>query len=100
MRHAARIDSNQPAIVERLKAIGCQVWHLKKPLDLLVCSPAPERRTLVIEVKNPDGFDTITTEQAEFMSIWPGEIHIVRSPDEAVYAILGPQHCDKPLEVA
>lgn len=88
MRRAARIDNNQPAIIERLQQCGVKVYVLKKPVDLL-CVRVVDKRLFLLEVKNPDGFDTITKEQAEFMQAWPGDVHIVRTPDEAIRAVLG-----------
>lgn len=91
------MDDNQTDIVERLRSCGIFVEIIGKPVDLL----AYHRGVLhLIECKNPDGRDRTTKEQAEFYVRYPGHVHIVRSPDEAVYAILGPQHCDKPREVA
>lgn len=44
MRTAARVDENQPAIVQALERIGARVLHLhtlgKGAPDLLVVSPA------------------------------------------------------------
>ena len=86
MRRAAKVDDNQAAIVEALRSVGVQVEVIGKPLDLLlVC----RGETLLLEVKNPDGLDRITKEQAEFMARWPGRIELARSPGEAVRLVLG-----------
>lgn len=44
-----------------------------------------------MEIKNPDGKNTLTKDQIEFIARWPGKIHIVRSPEEAVAAVIGPE---------
>lgn len=85
------MDENQGAIVDRLRQIGVQVEIIGKPLDLLVCpSCGPLKgHAWVMEVKNRDGRDQITKDQAEFIARWPGRIDIVYSADEAVAAVLG-----------
>lgn len=86
MRRAAKVDGNQQAIVDRLRQCCVSVEVIGKPVDLLVCSRG---ETMLIEVKNPDGKDTVTKEQAEFLARWPGKVFIVRTPDEAVRMVLG-----------
>jgi hypothetical protein len=89
VRRAAKIDDNQPAIVEALKRVGVAVEYIKKPVDLLVCHRG---ETALVEVKNPDGGDRLTKDQIEFIARWPGKIHVVRSVEEALEAVLGKEH--------
>ena len=86
-----RSDANQEAIVERLRRIGVQVAIVGKPLDLVVCPTSGPLKNVswFMEVKNRDGKDKITKDQAKFMAEWPGHIDIVYTPDEAVAAVLG-----------
>lgn len=91
MRRAAKTDSNQQAIIDALRSVAVQVEVIGKPLDLLCCVRG---ETLLVEVKNPDGLDRFTKEQVEFIARWPGRIETVRSPDEAVRAVLGAEHAD------
>lgn len=86
MRRAANIDKNQPAIVSALRQLGIAVEIIGKPVDLLCWHRG---RYYLLEVKNPDGFDRITKEQAEFMARWPGAVFIVRSVEEAIRAVVG-----------
>lgn len=86
MRRAANTDKNQTAIVEALRRLGVSVEIIRKPVDLLVWHRGEYS---LMEVKNPDGFDRFTKEQAEFLSRWPGTVHIVRSEEEAIRAVLG-----------
>lgn len=86
-RHAKKIDANQPAIVKALEACAVRVCVLSKPVDLLCCRQ--DKVLFLLEVKNPDGKDEITKDQADFLSTWPGDVHIVRTPDEALRAVLG-----------
>jgi hypothetical protein len=89
LRHAARTDDCQQAIVEALRAIGVKVYVSKLPLDLLcaVRNPDGSWRTLLLECKDEDG--RFSKQQSKFMAEWPGEIHVVRSPIEALKACLG-----------
>ena len=84
MRHAARTDDCQSEIVKALRAAGIAVYYLKLPLDLLCWHRG---RYVLLECKDEDG--RISKTQAEFMASWPGEYHIVRSPMEALKAVIG-----------
>jgi hypothetical protein len=86
MRRAAKIDDNQPAIVKALKDVGVSVEYIKKPVDLLICHLG---ETALMEVKNRDGKNQLSKDQVEFIARWPGKIHIVHTPEEAVRAVLG-----------
>ena len=82
MRHAARTDDVQPEIIKALRAIGCRVFYLKEPCDLLV----HHRNVLrLFECKDDDG--RLTKKQVQLIAEgWP--IEIVRSPQEAVNLVL------------
>ena len=86
MRRAAKVDATQDAIVEALRRIGVHVEIIGKPVDLL----ASHRNVWhVIEVKNKDGKNTLTTDQVKFIGRSQGPVHIVRTPEEAIAAVLG-----------
>ena len=42
---------------------------------------------MLIEVKEADG--RLTKAQQEFIETWPGRVHVVRGPLEAVAAVIG-----------
>jgi hypothetical protein len=86
VRRAAKIDDNQPSIVKALKDIGASTEYIKKPVDLLVCFRG---ETSLMEVKNRDGKNQLTREQVEFIARWPGKIHVVHTPEEAIRAVMG-----------
>lgn len=67
MRHAARVDANQAAIVEALRAAGCKVWVIGLPVDLLA---GKNGRTVLVEVKTAKG--KYTPLQKSFLSEWTG----------------------------
>lgn len=84
MRRAARTDSNQQAIMDRLRSIGCRVYHIKEPVDLLV---GYRQRTVCLEVKADGG--RLTKQQIQFIAEWNGgPVHIVRDPEEAVNIVI------------
>lgn len=92
MRNAARVDAGQSEVVKALRAIGCCVYVVGLPLDLLVSYRRPGEHatsTLLIEVKEVNG--RLTKTQEDFIGSWIGEVHVVRGPIEAVAAVLGPR---------
>ena len=86
MRRAARVDSNQVAVVAALRKIGASVLHLHRVgggcPDLLVCY---RKRTILLEVKMPD--EELNALQVEFHANWGSELYAVHSPLEAVRAL-------------
>lgn len=90
-RYALRTDDAQQQIVDALRKAGVAVYVIGLPLDLLCAVRDPEAfqgyRTVLLEVKDEDG--KLTKTQAEFLSEWPGETHVVRSPTEALNACFG-----------
>lgn len=90
MRQAAKRDNNEGEIVAALEAVGCVVHRLsqKGVPDLLVGYVHPISklpRTTLIEVKEPRG--KLTTDQEEWHALFIGEVHIVRTIDEALEAV-------------
>jgi hypothetical protein len=87
MRHAARADDNQPEIVKALREIGCVVWNIKWPVDLLV---RPPRGThwLPMEVKDGAKRWTLTEDQVQFTML-AGEcpVAVVTDVDSALRAV-------------
>jgi hypothetical protein len=67
MRHAARTDANQAAIVSALRLHGCSVYYVKEPCDLLV---GKRGQTVLVEVKTDKG--RYTPAQIAFMQTWNG----------------------------
>ena len=85
-RRAARIDDNQPDIIRALKAVGCSVEIIGKPMDLLICHRG---ETILLECKATDG--RYTKDQVEFLARWPGRVIVARSAEEAVALVVGPR---------
>lgn len=59
-------DANQPEIIQALIELGCRVYEVERPVDLLV-----EYREIwiAIEVKNKEGLNRITKEQKKFFEV-------------------------------
>ena len=87
MRLRARIDQNQPAIVEALRSVGCGVCSLA-PIgrgvpDLLVHSPI--KGYVLIEVKVPG--EKLNATEAAWHAAWRGPVCVVKSVEEALAAV-------------
>lgn len=86
MRRAAKIDGNQGAIVAAMRAVGASVESLapigKGCPDLLV---AFRRAMFLMEVK--DGKAEPNELQKRWHIAWCADVHVVRSPDEALQVI-------------
>lgn len=80
-QYGAKRDENEVEIVKALRAVGASVAHLssKGIPDLLVSF---RNKLFLMEVKMPG--KKLTPEQLKFHENWKGEIHIVKSVDEAI----------------
>jgi hypothetical protein len=67
VRHAARTDANQAAIVSALRSAGCKVWVIGLPVDLLI---GKQGKTVLVECKTAKG--RYTQLQQAFMADWTG----------------------------
>lgn len=81
-RYAARSDKNEKEIIRALEKVGAHVYRIKKPLDLLVCYRG---KTMLLEVKTDKG--RLTPVQTEFLKVWPGDVYIARSIEDAIKAV-------------
>ncbi len=82
MRHRGRAnkrDKNEPEIIKALEKIGCSVYQLDDPVDLLVGLAA---KCYLLEVKGKHG--KLTDKQKDFFRDWRGQVRIVRTPEEAI----------------
>ena len=90
MRTAARIDLNQPEIVAALRKIGATVQHLHTigagcP-DILV---GYRGQNILMEIKMPGKAYQLTPDEFLWHAAWQGSVWVVRSPAEAVAAVVG-----------
>lgn len=88
MRQAAKVDDNQPSIVEALRKCGVKVYHTHQiggGFPDLLCWH--RNRYVLLEVKmlgkKPN------KDQEDFIAACPGELHVVHTITEALEAVLG-----------
>jgi len=84
VRHAARVDANQQAIVAALRDAGAYVWIIGLPVDLLV---GYKNWTFLVEIKTTSK-KRLTGLQADFFQNWAGgTLCRVDSPQAALQMI-------------
>ncbi|MFO0521768.1 MAG: hypothetical protein ACK515_15320 [bacterium] len=98
MRRAARIDANQPAIVEALRKVGCRV----QPLHMVgqgcpdIVAWTPNRgRLMFMEIKDgtkPPSKRALTEDEQLWHDVWAdakraGVVVVVASVGEALEAV-------------
>jgi hypothetical protein len=84
MRHAARVDTNQQAIVAALRAAGAYVWIIGLPVDLVV---GHKNHTYLVEIKTTSK-KRLTKLQEDFFLKWSGgTLCRVDSPQAALEMI-------------
>ena len=74
-----RSDANQKEIVKALRAIGCTVYIIGRPVDLVV---GYRGRNFLLDVKAATGKKTEF--QREFFRDWRGQVRIARSVEDAI----------------
>lgn len=87
MRRAAKVDSNQPEIVEYLRSLGCSVWHThqlgKGFPDIAVGFGGV---TMLAELKDgskPISAQKLTPDEEKFRITWKGCVYLIRSEEDA-----------------
>ena len=94
MRRAARIDRNQPEIVEALRKLGASVQPLHTVHDgvpdLLI---GYQGRNFLLEVKDGERVPSaqkLTQCQVEWHDAWAGQAAVVTSTEEAIKLVFSP----------
>ena len=82
-KYGAAVDVNQTEIKEALEDAGCDVEHIRTPVDLAV---GVQGKTFLLEVKRPKG-GRKTPAQIKFFEKWRGHVAIVKTPEEALAAV-------------
>jgi len=85
-------DANQPEIIEALESIGCCVYEIERPVDLLV---EYKRIWVLLEVKNPNGKNRMEDDQLKFFKKSRAPAYLVRSGKEAIAAMRDAIHLSK-----
>jgi hypothetical protein len=88
---AARVDENQPRIVEVLRGAGATVLHLhtlgKGAPD--ICAGF-RGRNFLMEIKNgnkPPSKRKLTADESAFFDTWAGQVSVVNDENEALQLI-------------
>ena len=79
MRTAAKRDTVEREIIQALEAIGCTVYQIDEPADLLV---GYRKRNFLLEVKSHGG--KLTENQSFFSTRWRGQYMVVWNADQAI----------------
>lgn len=87
MRRAARIDANQTEIVTALRAAGCSVYVIGKPVDLLAGRDGKSFCLEVKDEKKPPSARKLTLDQVSFFHTWRGHKAVVKNAAEALAAV-------------
>lgn len=78
----AKRDANEGEVVRAFTDLGCLVFRLDRPVDLLVyCFKSLGERLHLVEVKTAKG-DLNDKQKAFKAAGWP--VHVIRSADEAI----------------
>jgi hypothetical protein len=88
VRYAARKDANKDDIVAALRQVGCYVYDLRQPVDLLASKAG---NAWMIEIKDGAKVPSarkLTPAQVQFMRDWTGpKVITVTCVDEALRAV-------------
>lgn len=91
MRRAAKIDDNQPEIVEAARRMGCSVQPLhsvgKGCPDLLVGISGINDLWEVKDGAKPPSARRLTPDQIEWHDAWRGHVQVVDSVEKAIARI-------------
>lgn len=84
-KYAKRADGNQRDVIAALEKIGCSVYIVGRPVDLLV---GFRHFNFLIECKTTETRygreDRGTDVQNDFIKSWKGQVRKVWTPEEAV----------------
>jgi len=90
-RRAAKVDANQREVVKALRHAGASVQHLHAVgegcPDILV---GFRSRNYLLEIKDgkkPPSARKLTPDQEKWHGAWLGDVHVVKSVTEALFAI-------------
>ena len=91
MRRAARIDENQPEVVETFEKMGASVLHTHQlgqgAPDIVI---GYKNKNVLIEIKDskkPPSKRRLTPDEEKFHKLWKGDIRVVESADDAANII-------------
>jgi len=87
-RRAAKIDVNQPEIVEQIRDLGYTVQHLhtlgKGCPDIMV---GAKGKNYLFEIKNPEYDGKLTADEQEWHEMWKGQVDIVETIEDVLEVV-------------
>ena len=87
-RRAAKIDVNQPALVEQIRDLGYTVQHLhtlgKGCPDIMV---GGKGMNYLFEIKNPEYDGKLTADEQEWHDMWKGQVDIVETIEDVLEVV-------------
>ena len=86
--YAQRKDGNQSDIVTALYAVGCSVWVMHQPCDLLIGRAGANYLLEIKDPAKPPSKRKLTPAQVVFNRDWRGQFTVVTTVEEA-YAAVG-----------
>ena len=87
MRQVARIDKNQPAIVQALRGMGAEVLHThtlgKGAPDIIVGHHGVNYLFEIKDPAQPKSKRHLTDDEQEFHARWRGTVYVIESFEDA-----------------
>jgi len=87
-RRAAKVDVNQPALVEQIRALGWTVQHLhtlgKGCPDIMV---GAKGKNYLFEIKNPEYDGRLTADEQEWHDMWRGQVDIAETLEDILEVV-------------
>lgn len=87
MRHRAKADTNQPAIVAALRSAGASVQHLHtigKGCPDIVVGWKRQNYLFELKVEGPPSLQKLTFDEHMWHSTWRGQVDVVTTAHEAL----------------
>ena len=87
-RRAAKVDVNQPELVEQIRALGWTVQHLhtlgKVCPDIMVGAIG---KNYLFEIKNPEYDGKLTADELEWHDMWRGQVAIAETLEDILEVV-------------
>ena len=87
-RRVAKVDVNQPALVEQIRDLGYTVQHLhtlgKGCPDIMV---GGKGKNYLFEIKNPEYDGKLTADEQEWHDMWKGQVDIAETLEDILEVV-------------
>lgn len=82
-KYGPSVDLNQKEIVDELRQRGYAVEVIGHPVDILVSGRTRKAYNFLFEIKRP-GQKPRTAKQIEFLAMWPGQVRVIETAEDAI----------------